>query len=156
MRFPLILTMVVVLIAGCCQEEAMDLNAAKESLMQADRDFSTLSIEKGMYEAFDTYMDDSATIYREGQHPFIGREAIRPLFPKEGGGTLEWEPFKAEVAESDDLGYTLGKWTYTATGKDGSESKSYGYYVSIWKKQADGSWKYVFDTGISAPKEQTE
>ena len=154
MRYLLLVVLMAVIFAGCCQEEAMDIQTVRESLLKADRDFSAMSVQNGMYAAFDAYMDDSATVYREGQHPFTGRDAIRPLFPQEGGGTLEWEPFRAEAAESGDLGYTLGKWIYTKTAADGSESKLYGYYVSIWKKQADGSWKYVFDTGISAPKEE--
>jgi len=155
MRYLLIILIAAAFVAGCChQEDVMDKEAAKESMLTADREFSKLSVAQGTYVAFNTYMDDNATIYREGQHPFTGREAIRPLFPKEGNGTLEWEPFMAEIAESGDLGYTLGKWTYTQTAEDGSESKAQGYYVSIWKKQADGSWKYVFDTGVSVPAEE--
>jgi len=154
MKFLPIILMVTALFAGCCQEDAMDMETARESMLAADREFSKLSVEQGMYNAFDTYMDDNATIYREGQHPYTGREAIRPLFPQEGGGTLAWEPFMAEIAESGDLGYTLGKWTYTLTAEDGSESISQGYYVSIWKKQADSSWKYVFDTGVSVKNKE--
>ena len=63
------------------------------------------------------------------------------------------KPSKAEIAESGDLGYTLGKYEYTEKTTDGEETKSNGYYVSIWKKNKDGSWKYVFDSGITAPEE---
>jgi len=156
MKYMLVFLMIFGFSTGLCQEASMDKVSAKDSMLQADRDFSKLSVDKGMYAAFDCYMDDNATIYREGQHPFVGREAIQPLFPKEGGGTLEWEPTSAEIAQSGDLGYTLGKWTYTTTDSDDKETKAHGYYVSIWKKDANGNWKYVFDTGVSVKADDDE
>ena len=55
------------------------------------------------------------------------------------------------VAVSDDgtLGYTWGKYTFTpATGPDGKqEASTSGLYFTVWKRQADGSWKFVYDGG---------
>lgn len=151
MKKLLIFLPVLFIMFGCTNQ--IDIAAEKEAMMQADRDFSRLSIEQGMYEAFDTYMTDSATIYRNHQHPFTGREAIRSILPKDDLGTLKWEPLYADIAQSGDLGYTLGKYEYIFTDSTGAEQISKGYYVTIWKKQADGSWKYVFDTGVQAPED---
>jgi ketosteroid isomerase-like protein len=37
--------------------------------------------------------------------------------------------------------------------KTGSDTTMYGDYVTVWQKQADGSWKYVADTGNDTPHE---
>ncbi len=146
----LILLAVIILTIGCSD---MCDKADKTVLIEADKAFSKMSEDKGLYEAFDFFMDDNATMYREGQHPFMGREKIQPILSKNPDVSLTWEPTKAEIADSGDLGYTLGKWTYTVKDTTGEESTSFGYYVSVWKKQSDGSWKWVFDSGVSGPTE---
>jgi ketosteroid isomerase-like protein len=58
---------------------------------------------------------------------------------------LEWHPDKVGVAISGELGYTSGKyiWSYRdATGKPATDK---GKYLTVWKKQKDGSWKVMFD-----------
>lgn len=142
-----VILFVVGSIAG--SDDAMNVEKEKEALMAADSAFSALSAEKGRAEAFELYMDDSATILRDNAHPFTGRESIRSLMTHSPKGTLTWKPSFADVSASGDLGYTIGSWEYTET--DSTAGKSLGYYVTIWKKQADGSWKFVFDTGTSGP-----
>ena len=39
----------------------------------------------------------------------------------------------------------------TVSDAEGKQEKTYGHYISIWKKQPDGSWKFVFDTGNENP-----
>ncbi len=96
-----------------------------------------------MKTAFLQYMDGNSILLRPEHYPLVGEAARRFLQnQKEGGATLTWEPQAAEVARSGDLGYTYG--LYTVTTKDTSFQ---GTYVSIWKKQKDGSWKFVLDTG---------
>lgn len=59
---------------------------------------------------------------------------------------LQWYPVKAEVAESGHTGYTTGNWKITTP-----DSTVHGCYVSIWKRQKDGTWKYVLDGGSACP-----
>jgi ketosteroid isomerase-like protein len=132
---------------GCTQEP--DREAELAELLETDRRFSELSVEKGTLEAFDTFMADDAILYRDGAHPFRGRAAIREAIA--GNGTLRWEPFFADISESADLGYTLGEYAYTTADSLGVPSTSTGYYISVWKLQPDGSWKFVFDSGIRSP-----
>lgn len=146
-----VLVLLIMIIA--CKSE-INIEQEKTVLMETDRAFSKLSVEKGMYEAFDSYMADDATMYRNGSNPFVGREAIRPLLPKgNDGGVLKWEPTFADVAASGDLGYTLGKYEFIMPDSAGNPASSFGFYISVWKKQADGKWKWVFDSGIQGPRE---
>jgi len=42
------------------------------------------------------------------------------------------------------MGYTYGIYALALNQND---SLSFGTYVSIWKKQKDGTWKFVLDSG---------
>ena len=143
---------------GCAQNEAIDMEAARESILETDKAFSVMSVKEGMRPAFDHYMADSATIYQNGAEPTTGRENILPIYPapEDQKGTLSWEPFHADIAESGDLGYSLGEWKYHVTDSLGAVDSAYGYYVTIWKEQDDGSWKFVFDTGVEGPQPDEE
>ena len=54
-----------------------------------------------------------------------------------GGGTRG-----AGIARSGDLGFTSGP---VEVG-----GKRQGFYFTVWKKQADGAWKWVYDGGAGA------
>ena len=78
-----------------------------------------------------------------------GREAITQawsVFFAEGGPDLVWQPEIVEV-RSDGLGVSRGPYTLTATAMDGTRNASSGIFTSIWRRQADGSWKVLFDAG---------
>jgi len=143
------LLLCIIFTSGCLRERKMTDDISV--LLTTDQEFSDYSVAKGMYAAFDAYMDDSATMYRDGHEPFTGRKAIMALFNPDSPAVLEWSPTSGEIAESGDLGYTLGRWKLTVPDPKGADRVSHGFYVSIWKKQPDGSWKYVFDSGINGP-----
>jgi ketosteroid isomerase-like protein len=159
MRYVTAIILIAVFAAGCGQNKTADVETIKETLIKTDRDFSQMSVDKGMREAFDAYMDANAIVYQQNSDPISGRADILDLYPETGNqqGTLSWNPFFADAGSGDDLGYTLGRWSYTGTDSTGQEVElDYGYYVTIWKKQADGSWKYVFDSGVQGPGEDEE
>jgi ketosteroid isomerase-like protein len=117
----------------------------KYDLMDADEDFSDLSKEKGMKKAFMEYIDSNGVLLRPNEHPLVGADAIDYLSQlNDTTYTLEWKPENAIVAKSGELGFTYGYYKLTPNGKD---TILYGTYVSIWKKQSDGRWKYLLDTG---------
>jgi ketosteroid isomerase-like protein len=132
------------------KEQAVTPQDSK-AILQADRDFARMASDSGISIAFVYFAADSATMLRRGSTPIVGRKAIRALFADEAGTTLKWDPYYGDIAASGDLGFTLGKSQYIYKDSTGAEKISYGYYVTIWKKQSDGSWKYVLDTGVSAP-----
>jgi len=129
----------------------MDADAAKSQLLEVDRAFNARAQATDVPTAFLEFADQDAVMYRNGMEPVVGKAAIAELLEGEAGVTLVWEPQTAEIAASGDLGYTRGCFTFhTAPGEEGAPAKGpyQGYYISIWKRQADGSWKWVFDSGI--------
>jgi ketosteroid isomerase-like protein len=56
---------------------------------------------------------------------------------------MTWEPQGGDIAASGELGYTYGIYEL----RDGGDNVQRGTYVTIWKKQEDGKWKFVLDSG---------
>ena len=122
-----------------------DPAAAKVSLIEADKQFSSLCVSQGMKAAFIEYLDSNGVLLRPDHFPIIGADAVDFIIQQDDSAyQLSWQPRFAEVAHSGELGYTYGVYTLQLKQTD---SVVYGTYVSIWKKQQDGKWKYVLDAG---------
>jgi ketosteroid isomerase-like protein len=114
-------------------------------IMAADRAFAAMAKAKGTAAAFEAYAADGAVSFGSAFEPTIGPAAIAASV---GNGPLEWSPVDAHIAASGDLGYSWGRFKATQPGKDGAApTPLYGKYVTIWRKQANGAWKFVLDTG---------
>ncbi len=125
----------------------------KSDLTNTDIEFYNVSQKSGTGKAFIDFADDSAVLLRQDKFPVIGKsEVIKSYLGRESNITpLKWKPEKAEVSLDGTLGYTYGNWNYTTKDKSGKEETLYGNYVTIWKKQQDGKWKYVLDGGNTTP-----
>jgi ketosteroid isomerase-like protein len=125
-----------------------------QNMMNADREFSKMSEEKGISEAFVFYADENVILTGENRPPIIGIEELKSRFnrPKNPDVTLTWEPLRGEVAQSGELGYTFGRWQIKSKTEGGADTLTNGVYMSVWKKQTDGSWKYVLDGGHHTPE----
>jgi ketosteroid isomerase-like protein len=78
-----------------------------------------------------------------------GPAAIRKAFEEFyslPGMTLTWEAVTVGAARSGEVGYSSGPYTLTFTGPKGKPLTDHGKYVTVWRKQADGTWKVVLDT----------
>jgi len=71
--------------------------------------------------------------------------------PLDKSALLAWQPAFAGMSVSGDMGFTTGPWELKADRSDANPSR-YGDFVTVWKKQADGTWKFVVDLGISHPQ----
>ncbi len=118
--------------------------------MRVDEEFSAAAQKLGVGEAFLRYAAADAVMLPENKNAVKGLDGIRRQFAGfPAGATLEWKPFHADVAASGDFGYALGTFKLRGRGTDGQPSVRYGKYCSVWKRQADGSWKWVV---TSAPR----
>ncbi len=144
-------------LAGCVShsDRAAELAAERERLFRTDMEFSDLSEHKGTREAFASYCAEDATLLPMNGYPVTGKDSIRAVMSDTGGATLTWKPAKADVAVSGDLGYTWGM--YQARGRDnaGNAVARYGKYLTVWRKQQDGSWKFIIDIGNPGPAPST-
>ena len=119
---------------------------AADGLRAAELAFAA-SVAEGDPEAFASLIDEDAVFASAGV--LRGRDAIVQawsVFFAEGGPRLTWEPEIVEV-RPDGLGLSRGPYTMTVTAPDGTETTSSGQFISIWRRQADGGWKILFDSG---------
>jgi ketosteroid isomerase-like protein len=118
-------------------------------LVQLEADFAKAVAEHG-HAAFVTYFAEDGVELDDGGG-ISSRDAISKQPPWPEGTSLTWTPVKADMAASGDLGYTYGNYVFKSKDKEGKPVTAYGKYMSVWKKQKNGSWKVVVDMGNSSP-----
>ena len=118
----------------------------KAEISAAEQSFNDMAQEKGLAEAFDYYAAPDGVI-RRGNKVIQGHEAIKAWHEKDfrPNETLEWKPTFIDVSQSGDLGYTYGDYIFTTQDSLGNKKESKGLFHTVWKRQSDGSWKYVWD-----------
>jgi ketosteroid isomerase-like protein len=135
-------TLLLVLLLGCGASAAQDaLEARRAEVFAAERAFARSMADRD-FAAFGGYVAED-TVFFGGPTPLRGREAVlaawRAFF--EGpAAPFSWEPDQVEVLASGDLALSTG----LVKNPEGVVTARFN---SIWQRQADGSWRVVFDKG---------
>jgi ketosteroid isomerase-like protein len=122
--------------------QKVDVEAERSALIKTETEFAKLLITKNTVDSFLSYLADGVRLYRTNNFPLVGKEAASVALAAKPG-VLTWQPAKADVSTSGDLGYTYGTYEFKAIG-DNKPAES-GNYMRIWKKQANGKWRIVLD-----------
>jgi len=69
---------------------------------------------------------------------------LKMKFPE--GYAIKMVTTNTEFSEAGDLGYALGTYEQTAPDKSGALVHTVGKWMSVFRKQPDGSWGAVADT----------
>jgi len=143
----LLLMVLLMYFVRCFNSKPVDAANEIEGILKADREFSDYSDKNGMKKAFELFGDETMVMLRENSMPVVGKTAFNDLYRDfdDAQMTLVWEPLFADVSQSGDLGYSYG--VYTMTSKSDSLTNEKGTYLTVWKKNSDGDWKFVVDTG---------
>ncbi len=114
-----------------------------QEIVDTDKAFSAASEKEGMKKAFLEYIADDAVLLRPGFLPIIEGDVIKFLNAQEDTSfTMTWEPKGGDIASSGDMGFTYGVYKVAT-----ADTTLKGTYLNVWRKQADGKWKFVIDTG---------
>ena len=138
---------VFLLLSACSTaNDQSKMKKAREEIVRTEREFEQMAATKGLSEAFAYYADSAATLNRGG-YVVHGKDSIRLIYlaPRFKGVKLEWKPDFVEVSKAADLGYTYGKYTFTKLDSTGQAVRSNGIFHTVWKRQSDGSWRFVWD-----------
>lgn len=135
--------------------EEVESREDRRALLAVDRDFAE-RVEKQGFRVMEDFYDEDA-VYMPSFAPTVeGREKIldsyRPYFDSTTM-KLTWTPVRAEVSRARDMGWTTGTYVFTRQDDKGNTIVRNGRYVTIWKKQRDGTWKAALDSGN--PDERT-
>ena len=121
--------------------------ADPQNVVEAERAFASLAAQKGTKLAFLANMTDDAVVFIparvNAKENWTARTASASL--------LSWAPNFADISSDGSLGYTTGNWEFRAKGKDDTPS-AFGEFITVWKLQPGGQYKWVVDIGISHDK----
>ena len=123
-----------------------DLTPAHREMIEAERAFVQLAAERGFRDSFFTYFADDGIAFNP--HPFNVRASLanQPSSGEPMGAV--WAPVYGGIAQAGDLGWNTGPLVFEGQGE---KPDRHGMFFSVWKRQADGSWKVVLDVGADMP-----
>ena len=131
---------------SCQENDTRSAKMVKQEILATEAAFDSLATVEGIKYAFLAYADKEAVISRNNKL-YKGKEAIANYFDSQAltKVQLHWRPEFVEVAQAGDLAYTYGKYTFSAVDSAGEIINSSGIFHTVWKRQPDGSWKFVWD-----------
>lgn len=110
-------------------------------VVAAERAFAADGLTLGVKDSFLKHSTPDAIVF--DPEPVRAHEVLAKR-PDAKGPPLVWWPLWAGIARSGDLGFTAGPATF-----DGKPS---GWYFTVWARQADGGWKWVYDGGSGSAR----
>ncbi|HET9058002.1 MAG TPA: nuclear transport factor 2 family protein [Chitinophagaceae bacterium] len=126
---------------------------AIDDLKNINREFSAWCRDSGMKKAYLEYFDDNGVILRPHHNPLEGAGALDFLSQFDDSRVqISWEPINGDISSSEDIGYTYG--IYTVINKKEKDTTQ-GTYLMVWKKQKNGDWKLVMESGNSGLGDKT-
>jgi uncharacterized protein (TIGR02246 family) len=152
-RTTLILTLA--LVAGACMRQAPsgpggsgspDVAAVKAAIEATNARFLA-AFKRGDKAGMMTSYADDAIVMMPNAEAWRGRAGL-----DKGLGDLlgqmsftDGSTTTLDVMVAGDLAVETGAFTWTLQPRSGAEIRDKGKYLTVWKRQADGSWKIVRD-----------
>ena len=128
-------------------DQERDVNSIRELEHRAREAAKAKDLD--LYVSF--YADDAVLLW-PGVPMVTGRAAIQKLvqvFFSMPDFSLSFETAHVEVSRAGDFAYTYGTNKVTLVDLNGKKMRDSGKYLTVYKKQSDGAWKVVADTGNS-------
>lgn len=115
--------------------------AAVQQIDDTERAFAQMVAQAGIGPGFRQFAAPDAVMFLPDPTP-AGPQLANAKWP----GELLWRAQYIAVAGSGDLAFAMGPSVLRSGSKP-----SGGFYMSIWKRQPDGSWKFAVDHGVDMP-----
>jgi len=118
---------------------------AEDPVLAADAAWLKVYAAKDLDKSV-AFCDDEGSMLVPGSPIATGKAAIAKAIASDfANSDLVWHPNKSGVARSGELGYTSGTYEMRLKSAPGKTILDKGKYLTVWKKEADGSWKVLFD-----------
>lgn len=127
-----------------------DLTPDQAALVNTERAFAKLAVDRGVRESFLTYFDDTAIAFNP--HPAVAKDGLRkrPIETPPLDYTLNWTPTYGDISLAGDMGYNTGPARLDRR-MPANTPPSHMVFFSVWKKRAEGDWRVVIDVGVDVP-----
>lgn len=137
-----VLSATTLVLAGCAIGTQRPDGAELAKLVtDTERAFAKTMADRD-HAAFTSYIADEAVFFA-GDKPLRGKEAIADAWRRyyeKPEAPFSWQPEQVEVLDSGTLALSTGP-VHDANGKQ------FATFTSIWRLQAPGVWRIVFDKG---------
>jgi ketosteroid isomerase-like protein len=148
MKSPLRLLLLLPLLTGLLAATPPDKTQLKREVAAMEDQFCAMAKEKGLLAAFQHFAAPDVAFIDTDPRQWRGPEAVlKRIGPDQPGVSLTWSAYSTDVSDDGTLGYNYGRYEYRSPGKDGKEAVHGGWFLTIWKRQPDGAWRYVMDNG---------
>ncbi|GAB4241033.1 MAG: hypothetical protein Tsb0034_17820 [Ekhidna sp.] len=146
MKKTILIVALIVWMTACNTRDKVDIASVKKEIEQREIAFSDYAAAHGVKEAFLEFAHENAVLNRN-ETIISGKEGIRQYFENSPliNVKLQWRPTFVDVAASGDMAYTYGDYTFSALRPDSVEINATGIFHTVWKKNAKGEWKFVYD-----------
>src|SRR5579863_440548 len=141
---------------GASRRPQADDPAPIQRMVATERAFAAAAHESGVRDSFLTFFaDDAVAIVRgtAGQATALvaakAQLAARPLQALPLQADLLWEPFTGQVSGDGSIGWLTGG--YAVLSSTSRDLLAQGAYFSVWRRQANGTWRVWLDEGIALP-----
>ncbi len=139
-----VLAVLVLLVAGCASTGAPDTERLREQVRATEAAFARTMAERD-HAAFTSFLSDEAVFFgRTVQH---GKREVSEAWARfftQRAAPFSWEPEQVEVLPSGQLALSSGP-------VHDPEGNLIGRFTSIWRQEAPGQWRIVFDKGCNCP-----
>lgn len=106
----------------------------------AERAFAADAAERGWVASFRRHAAADAIVLWSGD-PGDPQQELAALSAERPDTSLRWHPLWVGIARSGDFGFSTGP---VINGDRNSQ------YFSIWRREADGSWRWIYDGGFAS------
>jgi ketosteroid isomerase-like protein len=133
--------------------EKPEKEKSKAEIAATENAFSAMAQEKGLLAAFEHFAAPDVAFVDTDPRQWRGLDAVRRrLGDTPANLKITWSPLFVDVSEDGTLGYDYGRYEVRRPGGEGKETTAGGFFLTIWKRQPDGSWRYVMDNGAPDKK----
>jgi ketosteroid isomerase-like protein len=129
------------LLTACATPAPRDISKAEREVADTERAFAKTMADRD-FAAFKSFLSDD-TIFFSGPTPLRGKQRVADFwqrFYEKPEAPFSWQPEQVQVLESGELALSAGPV------RD-AEGKLFATFTSIWRREAPGQWRIIFDKG---------
>lgn len=141
------LAIIIISIISCESKISTEkIEEYKKEIIDTEKAFVASALNEGIAVAFTKFAADDTVLMRNDSL-IKSKLGIKKFYSMKNldNSQLTWSADFVDVSSSGDLGYTYGNYIYLVTDSTGKTTNYEGVFHTVWKRQKDGSWKYVWD-----------
>jgi len=129
------------LLSGCAAPSLRDNARAEREVADTERAFARTMADRN-FAAFQAFLSEDA-IFFSGPTALRGKQRVAEAwqrFFEKAEAPFSWQPEQVQVLESGEIALSTGPVRDPG-------GKVFATFTSIWRREAPGQWRIVFDRG---------